>query len=47
MSAPVCRVCQRTLRTGETALAEDWKVIDARGVRLETRYTCAGCEGES
>ena len=41
---PVCHSCQRTLRKGEQAWASDWTVIEASGLRTETRYTCDDCE---
>lgn len=40
---PTCHDCGRTLREGESAWADDWKVVDATGVRLEVRYTCEEC----
>lgn len=40
-----CRACLRPLVQGESAWASDWTVIDAAGVRLETRYACRRLRG--
>lgn len=44
---PNCRVCLRVLAVGESAWADDFKVIDVSGetvtMRVETRYTCDEC----
>lgn len=44
---PACHECKRSLREGETAWAQDWKVLDTTGDsatwRMETRYTCEDC----
>ena len=42
-SLPSCHTCGRTLAAGESAYADDWKVVTPEGVRAETRYTCEGC----
>ena len=44
MTAPACQSCRRVLAVGESAWADEVKVIEAGGVRLETRYTCEDCE---
>ena len=50
MSKPTCNRCERVLEVGETAYAEDWKVIDTSSttasVRLETRYICEDCNAK-
>lgn len=43
MSAPTCHDCWRTLKTGESAWASDWKVLTDEGFRTETRYRCDEC----
>ena len=43
MTTPTCHTCRRTLAVGESAYADDWKVVTPEGVRSETRYTCEGC----
>lgn len=43
---PVCHVCKRSLRVGDSAWADDWKVLGTDGsFRMETRYTCDDCAG--
>lgn len=47
-TTPKCQRCNRTLLEGESAWADEVKVIDVSGrtakFRLETRYTCDGCD---
>lgn len=42
-----CQNCKRRLAEGESAWADDWKVLDVKGTtvtwRIETRYTCDDC----
>lgn len=41
---PDCHDCGRALVVGESAWADDWIVIEAGLVRVETRYRCDDCE---
>jgi hypothetical protein len=51
MTAVTCQSCGRVIAVGESAWADDWKVIDVTGTtagfRMETRYTCEDCEAAS
>lgn len=38
-----CRLCERVIPVGESAWAEDWKVIGLKGVTVQIRYTCDDC----
>ena len=46
-SGKTCHECKRSLAVGESAWADDWKVIDTSGeratTRTEIRYTCDDC----
>lgn len=47
MSELRCQSCGHLFAEGESAWADDWKVIDTSGTtvtfRMETRYTCDWC----
>lgn len=51
MSAVNCTACDKTLNEGDTAWADEWKVLDVTGEvatwRIETRYTCDDCAAVS
>jgi hypothetical protein len=46
-SGDTCHSCGHPFVIGETAYASDWRVVTADGARMETRYTCEGCEARA